>query len=226
MDALAALLAGLSAQRAEHSLFIAGTQLPLEARVGGIFGGIIIGLAYFVALGRARALRYPSGAARLILLAFVALLSLDGLNALLFDLALPHAYPPANWLRFATGLLTGYALAAFSLPSVAWALWSEGDQSAPLEQGLELFFGVCLVGLFCLVVLADIWFLLYPVALVLSAGVCAALAEVNICLLALVRRWQARTGAEAAKIVLLGMALGIPELLLLRAVRLALADPG
>ena len=45
MDLLRSVLYGVSAQRPSHSIFIGGQQLPLEARMGGIFLGFLCAVA-------------------------------------------------------------------------------------------------------------------------------------------------------------------------------------
>jgi uncharacterized membrane protein len=77
------LLYGVSAQRPSHSVFVGGEQLPLEARMGGIFLGFLCALLLLWVLGRLRASQPPSGALGLACWALVALTGLDGLNAFL-----------------------------------------------------------------------------------------------------------------------------------------------
>src|ERR1700692_4126648 len=92
MDLFRALLYGVSAQRPSHSLFVSGEQLPLEARMGGIFLGFLCAVLLLVVLGRMRASQPPGGLLALLCWSLVALTGLDGLNAFLFDGNLPHLY--------------------------------------------------------------------------------------------------------------------------------------
>lgn len=215
------LLSGINPQRPGHSLFIDGAQLPLEARVGGIFTGFMAALAMFVLLGRERAIRYPRGKLAAALLAGVALLALDGTNALLHDLGRGYLYPPSNPLRYATGLLCGLALAAFALPSVASVLWLEGEDQAPLEHPAEWLAALGVLTLVWLLVVADIAPLLYPVALAHLAGTLLAFTLGNLYLLSLVRRrpWEAADWRGALRPLLTCGLLGLAELALLATLR-------
>ena len=108
-DKLMALAAGVCPQRAGHSYFLAGLQLPLEARMLGIFGGFL-GTALYVWLG-GLALQLPGRARFAVLMGLVALTVADGLNATAYDFALGALYRPDNAVRLATGLLAGVATA-------------------------------------------------------------------------------------------------------------------
>src|SRR5215472_14086329 len=90
MDTLRALLYGVSSQRPSHSVFLGGQQLPLEARMGGIFLGFLCAVALVAVLGRLRASQSPGGWLALACWSLVALTGLDGLNAFLSDGNLPH----------------------------------------------------------------------------------------------------------------------------------------
>ena len=116
LDKLRVLAAGVCAQRPEHSYFLGGVQLPLEARMGGIFAGFLIGVLYLLWTGRERAGLLPPARLQALLLGLIGLMGLDGTNALLYDLGLPALYPPHNALRLATGLLCGLALALLAVP--------------------------------------------------------------------------------------------------------------
>ncbi|MBI4492320.1 MAG: DUF2085 domain-containing protein [Chloroflexi bacterium] len=225
MSLLFHLLYGVCAQRPGHSLFIAQAQLPLEARMAGIFGGFLAGLGYCLLLGRARALRFPGGAVALALGTFIALMAADGLNALLFDLGQPHLYPPDNGLRFATGLLCGLALAALTLPSAACGLWDEGDWEAPLQSMGELLGAVGVLALCWLLVMADLAALLYPVALLLVGGVVVAFALANTALLGLAHPWRAANRSQAVRPLALALGLALVELLALHLLRAWLFVP-
>jgi len=117
-------LSGISSQRASHSYFIAGQQLALEARMFGIFVGFGSTLLVAWAGGGWRRTELPRGPLLASLVAGVIALGLDGLNATLFDRALPHLYTPRNDLRLISGLWGGFALAALSGPVISSVFWS------------------------------------------------------------------------------------------------------
>lgn len=213
MAKLHGAMAGLCAQRPDHSIFIAGVQLPLEARMGGIFAGYLLGMVYLFILGRGRVGLLPSGGVLWALLGFVALMGLDGLNAVAYDLG-GGLYQPGLGLRLATGLLAGYALVVLSWPVVNFVLWKDWQRLRPLESREELLGGLVLLGLFHLLTVSGLPVLLYPVSLFMVAGVLASFTYANAYVLALVtgrvrryRTWQECTGLLTAGLFLTAMEL-------------------
>lgn len=171
MSLLWAIAFGICPQRPSHSLFLGGQQMPIEARMAGMFGGFLIGAAYIVARGRGRALRLPGRWTTLLLLGFGALLGADGLNALFFDLGLAHLYTPYNLIRLATGLLTGLAMAAFLVPTFNSTLWQTGLDVSPLTGLRDVLDAVALEAVYFVAALSGSSLLWYPVSLVAVLGV-------------------------------------------------------
>src|SRR6185437_6491608 len=95
-----------------------------------IYLGFSIGVMALFARGKGRTVQPPRGWVALVLLAFIALMGIDGFNSLFLDLHLPHLYQPSNLLRLTTGLLTGTAMAAFLLPIANGILWRNPDTRA------------------------------------------------------------------------------------------------
>lgn len=108
-----AALHGLCAQQPTHSLYFAGQRLPFDARMTGIYSGFAVTACYLLARGRWRHGDLPSVALTALLASFIVALGVDGVNSTLRDMGVWHAYPPANELRLATGMLTGTTLAVF-----------------------------------------------------------------------------------------------------------------
>lgn len=123
---------GICPQRPSHSLFFGGQQMPIEARMGGIFAGFLIGAAVIALSRHARAWRLPGQAMSVVLVAFVASLGLDGINAFLYDLRLPHLYTSLLPLRLATGLLAGLAAAAYVVTAFNETVWAQAQDSSAL----------------------------------------------------------------------------------------------
>jgi uncharacterized membrane protein len=184
VELLRVLLNGVSAQRPSHSLFLGGEQLPLEARMGGIFLGFLCALLLIVGLGRLRASEPPSGLLGLACWGLVLLTLLDGLNAFLFDGRLPHLYAPLQAARLLTGLGAGLGLGLLAIPVVGGVVWaaesSLGPGFASVEDGVELLGGLALAGLVGALVLAGVGVLLWPVALAMLAGVLVAFGTANL----------------------------------------------
>lgn len=117
-----ALLHGVCAQRASHSLWLGGVALPMDARMTGIYLGAFVTMVWLLATGRMPAARFLRRPIITVLGAFVAIMGLDGFNALLADIGLFHLYQPSNVLRLLTGIACGVSLgvAACHVFSTAW----------------------------------------------------------------------------------------------------------
>src|SRR3954471_21014289 len=129
---------GVSAQRPSHSILLGGEQLPLEARMGGIFLGFLCGLVLLAVLGRLRAQQLPRGALFGACVALVALTGLDGLNAFLFDGNLRHLYAPSTVARLLTGLAAGVGLSVLAMPVVASIAGPKASDEASIEDPVEM----------------------------------------------------------------------------------------
>jgi uncharacterized membrane protein len=185
MDTLRALLYGVSAQRPSHSLFIAGEQLPLEARMGGIFLGFAGGVLFLLFLGRLRATGLPLAWPRLGCTALILLTGLDGLNAVLADVSRPHLYEPNTVMRLSTGLGAGYGLALLALPAVAASLWPAASEEPNVMDLVEWAFGLAAVALVGGLLLTGAAPLLWPAALAMAASVVVGFGAANVTLLRL-----------------------------------------
>lgn len=78
----------------------------------------------------------------LTLLMGLSVMVFDGLNALLFDLGLPHAYAPDLRVRLATGVLAGIAMAFALVPTLAQIEGRTSGMSSfrPLNSFFKLHF--------------------------------------------------------------------------------------
>jgi uncharacterized membrane protein len=192
MSKLRAVGFGICAQRPGHSYFLGGVQLPMEARMVGIFGGYLAALVYFLALRRGRASKFAPVLLLVLCVLFIAAMGFDGLNNLFHDVGLPHLYAPYNPARLITGLLTGLAIATLLLPVFNSTVWAEG-QARPVLGGWGELAGALAVEamVFAAVVSGQGW-LLYPVALWSMAGVVTLLSMLNAAIALIVVRREGR----------------------------------
>ena len=220
-----ALLYGVSAQRPTHSLFLAGQELPLEARMGGIFLGFLSAVGLLAVLGRLRARRLPPGALALGCSALVLLTALDGLNAFLFDGQLPHAYPPSTAARLLTGLGAGLGLGLLAVPVVAGVVWRRPIDQPSVEDFVELLIALAVVGVIGAILLIGPAPLLWPAAVLMLLSVVVAFGLANLYILTLGggRLNQASTVSDLAGPLVSALGLALLELAGLSALRTWLA---
>ena len=188
MSKLRAVGFGICAQRPSHSYFPGGVQLPVEARMVGIFGGYLAALVYFLALRRGRASNFPPVPLLVLCVLFIAAMGFDGFNNLFHDVGLPYLYAPYNPARLITGLLTGLAIAAFVLLVFNLSVWAEG-QAQPVLGGLGELAGALAVEAMVFGAVVSRWGrLLYPVALWSMAGVVVLVTMLNMVIVLIVAR--------------------------------------
>jgi hypothetical protein len=151
-------------------------------------------------------------------------MAVDGFNSFFFDLGLPHLYSPDNFLRLATGLLTGLAMATFLLPNLNRLFWRNYSEECSISNWRALLFFIPLLVLSYFVVASQNGFALYPLALLSTAGLLTALSSVNlIAVIAVSRREQSfEHYRELLPFFSLALLLAIGELLLLAQLKLAL----
>jgi uncharacterized membrane protein len=110
-------------QRAAHSLFIGGQQMPIEARMFGMFSGALLALIYFAARRQIGAASMPRGWRLGLCVALFGVMAFDGTQALLYDVGLLRLYTPNLYLRLGTGLASGVGIAMVLTPLTNQALW-------------------------------------------------------------------------------------------------------
>ena len=207
-----------------RSFYLGRRPLPLCARCTGIYLGALMGMAALALLGRTRAGGLPRRGVLVILFGFVAVMGVDGVNSYLtFFPSLPHLYEPQNWLRLTTGMLDGITMGALILPVLNQTLWKDWEDRPALanfrELGLLLLLGALLVGL----VLTDNPVILYPLALLSSAGVVVLLTAIFTTILLIVTRRANRVEGwrGAARPLLAGFTLAMLQIGVIDAVRFA-----
>ena len=228
LNILWAIAFGVCPQRPSHSLFFDGQQMPIEARMAGIFAGFLIGAGYMIALGRGRAWLFPGHRMTILLIGFVILLGADGINATLYDLRLPHLYTPNLPMRLGTGLVTGLAVSAFLIPAFNATVWRTGKNLSPFSNARDLLGGITLLVIYFVAAFTGSGILLYPLSLLGVLGVPVILTLTNATILAAVfrRSNQANRLAELAPLLALGFMTTIGILILMSGVRYTLFGIG
>jgi uncharacterized membrane protein len=212
---------GICAQLPGHSFILAGQLLPLCARNTGIYVGFSCALLTLQATGRLRTMRLPTLGVAFALGLCVLALAVDGFNSLFLDLQLPHLYQPHNLLRLATGLATGTAMAAFLAPIANGLIWQREDLRPSFAGFRQLAVMVPVLLLAFLGIASQSAWLLYPLALLETAGLVMALSLINLVfLLALSgRTGRIVTFRQLLPLFSLTVALAVVELLALSALK-------
>lgn len=112
-------------QRPAHSIFIGGLQMPIEARMFGMFGGALLTLIYFATRRRLSAAAVPRGWRLVLCIALFGVMAFDGTQALLYDMGISRLYTPNLVLRLSTGLASGVGLAMVLVPLTNLSLWQQ-----------------------------------------------------------------------------------------------------
>jgi uncharacterized membrane protein len=188
LDRLRWLDSGICAQLPSHSFYPGGQRLPLCARNTGIYLGFMVTLLTLYALGHGRAQRLPPWPIIVALVLGVVAMAVDGFNSFFLDLGLRHLYQPHNLLRLATGLATGLALASLGLPLLNRLLWGEyrGQRSIASWPALLVLVPGLVLSFFA--VASENGLVLYPLALVSTAGVLTLLSSINLVVIVSVSR--------------------------------------
>ena len=202
-----------------HSLHFAGRQSPLCARCTGTFVGAILGFVGLLILGKGKAAQMPPARALLLLVGFIIIMAIDGVNSYLsLLLGAPVLYEPHNTLRLLTGTLHGLALSIIIFPIFNFTLWKEPDNKPALAglRDLGLIVAVFAIPM-VLIVQTEMAFLLYPVAIISVLGVLTMLTVVNslMIVIAMRREAQAVTMWDAALPIVLGFAATLVEIALI-----------
>ncbi len=179
---------GICAQQPSHSFFPGGQQLPLCARNTGIYLGFFVTVLTLIATGRGKAQKLPRWPMLVALLAGVLAMAIDGFNSLYLDLGLPHLYQPHNLLRLATGLATGLALAATTIPILNYLFWRDSNERRSVESwsAFLLLLPGLVISFFA--VASQSWIVLYPIALLSTAGLLSVASSINLMIIVAVRK--------------------------------------
>lgn len=173
----------------ERSFHMDGHKLPLCARCTGTYLGVTVGFLGLAVLRRWRASEMLSNWMIVIVVSFVGLMGIDGLNSYLSLWGnLPTLYTPQNWLRALTGSLNGIALSMIVWPVFNLTLWKSPSAARPLKTAWELLGIVTVAGFIIWIVQSEPDWLLYPVALISTAGILWMLSIVNTMILLILFR--------------------------------------
>lgn len=157
-------------------------QLPMCARCSGIYTGVMTGFLSIAAMGRLRATRLPSLKVAAVMVLFVALLGIDGLNSYfhLFPNFEGGIYEPNNTLRVTTGMLVGLVMIQLLLPfwnSTVWhhTVW---DQRRVVNDLRELGLYIAAIAVVLVLIFLNSPFIMLIVGFASTIGVLLVLTMV------------------------------------------------
>jgi len=174
-----------------HNVQVGGLDLPLCARNTGIYSSFFISGLYLLALGRGRAAKLPPWPITIVLMLFVVLMGVDGLNSMFVDMFMPHLYTPQNWLRTLTGMGAGIGIAVLLLLILNISLRRDYDnEQRIIGNWLELGGALLINALVLLAIYGNIAALYWPIAIAAWLGITGVLYCVNLLLTALFMRYE------------------------------------
>ena len=189
------LNSGVCPQRPAHSYFFDGLQMPLEARMVGIFAGFLLTFLGLWLVGRGRALQWPSRHLNIVLAACILLMVFDGLNSTFWDLGWPTLYQPQNWLRVLTGSISGVGMAGLLLPVVNMTVWRRGYLTPTFRSVPEIGYALLAALLYALGVMSGWGPLFWPLSLLAAGGVIVMLVMLNLIIFTIVLRRENRVSS-------------------------------
>lgn len=153
-----------------RSFHIGERPLPLCARCSGMFLGALLGMAYQALQGKKG--KMPPLPALLLFGVLALSWALDGANS--FSMLIPainSPYQTQNWTRLVTGTGMGLAVAAILWPTFVQVLFQRWQDEPALGNWKQIGGLLLAAGLMVILVLSEIPVILYPLALLSSAGV-------------------------------------------------------
>jgi hypothetical protein len=177
--------------------------------------GIALTFIVLALTGRLRRTELPPTRVLSVLVGFVIIMGIDGVNSYLhFFPNAPHVYEPRNWLRLVTGMGTGVAMALFVSPALAQTLWRHQDLRPAVESLRELGSLGLLAMTTIFLVLSNQPTILYVLALTSAAGVLLIVSAIQIILLLTLLRRDGRVTKwlEAVALLSLGLLFAVIEI--------------
>ena len=193
MDLFFLIASPFCPQRPAHSIFLGGQQMPIEARMFGMFGGALLALLYFAVRGQLGAASMPRGWRFGLCTALFGVMALDGMQALLYDMGVLRLYTPNLYLRLGTGLASGIGIAMVLVPLTNQTLWQHPRTDQQLFSGWKDVAGVVLAQAALFALTLSNWLpLLLPLSLFNSLAILVVISTLSSLVLVLITRHVAR----------------------------------
>jgi uncharacterized membrane protein len=206
------------------SFHLGDRPISICARCTGMYLGVLLGLVFQGIAGPRRG-KYPPKRVFAILAGLFLVFGVDGLNSFAHLIpGAPGIYEPNNTLRILTGTGFGIVMAAAVYPVFNQTVWTRWDER-PALPGIRRLLVILLLGLGVdLLVISENPIVLYPLALLSSAGVLVILSMIYAMLWLIVLKAENRYDHVWQLITPLvgGFAVGLLQIALLDLGRYAL----
>lgn len=161
------LLHGLCAQTPSHTFTFNGERLPFDARMTGIYGGLLITT---VVIAARRCLFCSGDVPRPVLMTLgllVGLMAIDGFNSLCTDLRVGQLYEPSNIGRLITGYGAGMSLGVALCWLVSASAWRMSRPVPAIGTVRDLAAPLAGLGVYAALIVTSSGWLLGPMTMLL-----------------------------------------------------------
>lgn len=211
------LLHGLCAQTPGHTFSMGGQPLPFDARMTGIYTGVLGTAVYLAVRGRLLAQQLPGKPVLAALTLFVVVMGLDGFNSLFTDIGFWHPWTTTNITRVITGYLAGVTLTVALVWLISGTVFQISDRRPVMDSWRDLVASVAPLALVGLILwLAPGW-LYVPFSSLLVFSAWIVLGTLGLVTLLLITRFDERI-VQRAQLHLpgaVGLVLGLAAMLML-----------
>ena len=211
------LLHGLCAQTPGHTFSLGGQPLPFDARMTGIYTGVLGTAGYLALRGRLLAQQLPNKVTLAVLGLFVAAMGADGFNSLLTDLNLWHPWTTTNATRIITGYLAGVTITIAIVWLVSGTVFQVADRRRVMDSWRDLALSIAPLGLVGLVLWFAPGWLFVPFSTLLVVSAWIVLGTLALVTVLLISRFDERI-VQRSQLHLpgaVGLVLGLAAMLML-----------
>lgn len=211
------LLHGLCAQTPGHTFSLGGQPLPFDARMTGIYTGVLGTAGYLALRGRLLAQQLPNKVTLAVLGLFVAAMGADGSNSLLTDLNLWHPWTTTNATRIITGYLAGVTITIAIVWLVSGTVFQVADRRQVMDSWRDLALSIAPLGLVGIVLWFAPGWLFVPFSTLLVVSAWIVLGTLALVTVLLISRFDERI-VQRSQLHLpgaVGLVLGLAAMLML-----------
>lgn len=211
------LLHGLCAQTPGHTFSIGGQPLPFDARMTGIYTGVLGAVSYLALRGRLLAQQLPPRPILAVVVLFGVAMAADGFNSLLTDLSLWHPWTTTNATRLITGYGAGVALVIALIWLLSGTVFQVADRRPSMDSWKGIVASVAPLALVALILWAEPGWIYVPFSSLLVFSAWIVLGTLALVTVLLISRFDERIIRRAQLHIpgAVGLLLGLGAMMLL-----------